>query len=97
MKPKLLKISKENELVIKWEDNVESRIPLAKLRRLCPCATCITENLHESKTYIPLFLESQTKVVDLALVGNYALQIKWKDGHNTGIYEYPYLIKIARA
>ncbi len=95
MKPKQLKISEEKELIIKWEDNEESIIPLTKLRRLCPCASCITEKLHESKTFIPLFLESQTKVADLTLVGNYALQIKWKDGHSTGIYEYPYLVKIA--
>jgi len=34
-------------------------------------------------------------ITKLSEVGNYAVSVSWKDGHNTGIYEYPYLISLA--
>ena len=30
-------------------------------------------------------------VKNIETVGEYAIQITWKDGHNTGIYTYDYL------
>jgi len=96
MKPKQIKVQNSSILFIRWEDGNESNIPLAKLRDLCPCAICLTEKLKESESYIPFYSDTQTKIEDLTIVGNYALQIKWVDGHNTGIYEYAYLKKIEK-
>ena len=31
------------------------------------------------------------KIKDIQQVGNYAIQIHWSDGHNTGIYNWEYL------
>ncbi len=33
----------------------------------------------------------EVTVVDISVVGSYAVSIEWKDGHNTGMYEFQYL------
>jgi DUF971 family protein len=95
MQPVQIKVNGNNHLLIKWDDKSESSIGLKKLRKLCPCATCITERENQSKSYIPLLMEDQFKVKSINQVGSYAISIAWKDGHNTGIYEYPFLKKLA--
>ncbi|HSP87762.1 MAG TPA: DUF971 domain-containing protein [Ignavibacteriaceae bacterium] len=95
MIPVQIKIVDKKILFIKWKDESESTIDLIKLRRLCPCATCLTERERQSKSYIPLLNENQLKVTNINQVGSYAIGISWKDGHNTGIYEYPFLKKLA--
>jgi DUF971 family protein len=95
MNPVQIKIIEKKNLFIKWNDESESVISLGKLRKLCPCATCLTEREKQSKTYIPLMMDNQLKVASINEVGSYAISITWKDGHNTGIYEYPYLKKLA--
>ena len=95
MQPVQIKVSNNNNLLIKWDDKSKSSIGLEKLRKLCPCATCIAERENQSKSYIPLLMENQFKVGSINQVGSYAISIAWKDGHNTGIYEYPFLKKLA--
>lgn len=97
MKPRKIKTPGNKKLYILWDDGEESHIPLNSLRRLCPCATCITERASESASYIPLLFDAQTQIQSLSAVGNYAIQINWKDGHNTGLYEFPYLRKISES
>jgi DUF971 family protein len=36
------------------------------------------------------------KIEEVAPVGNYALQIHWNDGHDSGIYTWDYLRSIAQ-
>jgi DUF971 family protein len=55
----------------------------------------LTEKENQSSTYIPLFAENQIKIRSINQVGSYAISIVWQDGHNTGIYEFPYLKMIA--
>ncbi len=40
---------------------------------------------------IPVMDSRATELVDAELVGNYALQLLWKDGHKYGIYRWEYL------
>jgi DUF971 family protein len=96
MRPTKIKLSNDSEMfLIKWDDQTESEIPLLKLRRLCPCATCLSERENQSKSYIPLFNKNQLKISSIKPVGSYALGITWGDGHNTGIYEFPFLKKLS--
>jgi DUF971 family protein len=95
MKPQKIKVRNNKELYIRWEDESESVISLEKLRKLCPCATCITEKEKQSKSYIPIFNQNQIQLSKINQVGSYAISIVWKDGHNTGIYEYTYLKKLS--
>ncbi len=34
------------------------------------------------------------EVKNIEVVGDYAIQITWTDGHNTGIYSWEYLLKL---
>lgn len=65
------------------------------LRRFCPCATCLAEREKNGKNYIPIFGKNQVTIESIKPVGNYALGIKWRDGHDTGIYEFKYFHKLA--
>ena len=95
MQPAIIKILENNYLWIKWSDETETKIGLQKLRELCPCATCHAERANQSKSYIPLIQKNQIMVAELKVVGNYAINIKWRDGHNTGFYEYTFLRNLA--
>ena len=99
MQPKDIQVIGE-ELAIKWEDGEESFLPLAKLRAWCPCAACkgevdIMGNLSKGPN-ISLTAAS-AQLVKLDLVGGYAIQPKWADGHGSGIFSYDYLRKVADA
>jgi len=87
-----------HELAVKWEDGSESFVTLERLRRACPCAGCkgeidILGNLHKNpdKPYAANAFE----LVKLVSVGGYAIQPVWADGHNTGIYSFEYLRRVA--
>jgi len=96
MSPVRIKVIDKKKLYIKWEDDSESIIALEKMRRLCPCATCLTEREKQSKTYIPILNENQVQIAKINQVGSYAVSVIWKDGHSTGIYEYAFLKKLAQ-
>ena len=86
------------ELAVKWENGEESFIRLENLRRACPCATCkgevdIMGNLYKNPEQ-PLTVKS-FGLVKFFTVGGYAIQPVWVDGHNTGIYSFDYLHRVA--
>jgi DUF971 family protein len=88
------------ELAVKWNDGVEDFIALEKLRRACPCAGCkgevdILGNLYINPA-LPLTAKS-FEFVKMMSVGGYAIQPVWADGHNTGIYSFEYLRRVAAA
>jgi DUF971 family protein len=87
------------ELAIKWEDGGENFIALERLRRCCPCAGCqgevdILGHLYKNPDR-PLTAQA-FELVRFASVGGYAIQPVWADGHNTGIYSFDYLKRIAK-
>lgn len=79
------------ELVIVWADGREDYLPFETLRRECPCAMCRGERDLLGNVYRgpnrPL-TERSFQLVSHRPVGGYALQIKWGDGHDDGIYSY---------
>lgn len=89
--PSKIRLKDDGNLLIMWENNKESVIPSERLRRLCPCASCVIERERESRNYIPIYNKDQITINSLKPVGSYAIAISWKDGHSTGIYEYSYL------
>lgn len=99
MSPKQLKIFEKNTLLITWQDDNVSKINLEYLRKECPCASCKGETVL-LKTYRPPKQTSSSpemyKVKDIKTVGGYAIQITWKDGHNTGIYTWEYLSQLEK-
>ncbi len=91
MGPKSIKKIGDTELQLIWDDGHDSRFTLGQLRDQCPCAGCQGETvlLH---TYVPAPADKATPgrydLRDLSLVGSYAMQCAWGDGHSTGIYTW---------
>lgn len=85
------------EFAVVWSDGQETYLPLEKLRRACPCATCGGEPdvmgniIRPDVTYSPTSFE----LAGWEIVGGYGWQPRWGDGHRSGIYPFPYLRKIA--
>ena len=85
-------------MAIKWEDGSESYLRLEGLRRACPCAGCKGEvdvmgNLYRGPEQ-SLTAES-FRLIRIQSVGGYAIQFVWGDGHDSGLYSFDYLRKVA--
>lgn len=84
----------DNLLLIEWDNSETSKIKLVNLRLHCPCALCSVEKVERSKNYFPIYSGEQISIDNIYVIGNYAIGVSWKDGHNTGIYEFNYLRKL---
>ena len=85
-----------NELAIAWSDGKETYLTLEALRRACPCASCCGEpdalgNIARPDVH---YTASSFVLRGWQLVGGYALQPSWADGHATGLYSFTYLRKL---
>lgn len=91
-----LQIQEENdrEITINWSDDAETKYDAAQLRRACPCASCVNEWTGE-KILKDENISNETSFSNISIVGRYALNFKFSDGHETGIYTFPYLRKLA--
>ncbi len=81
-------------LTIDWQDGHRSEFELGRLRRVCPCATCRKERDTPPTSLRILNLPAgvgKIEVIDAELMGLYAINLKWSDGHNSGIYDYKFL------
>lgn len=80
------------KLTIVWNDEHVSEFPLDGLRKACPCVTCMGGHENMGKKVDPaIFLNKPEKyweIQNITPVGNYAIQITWSDGHDTGIYRW---------
>jgi len=86
-----------NELAIQWNDGTESYLNLELLRRACPCAACggepdVLGNILRPEVN---YTEESFQLRSFDLVGGYAIQPRWRDGHNTGIYSFQYLRRLS--
>ena len=59
------------------------------------CAACVDE-VSGQRTLRPDQVAQGVTAVSVHPVGRYALQIVWSDGHDTGLYGFEYLRKLAR-
>ena len=86
-----------NELAIQWNDGTESFFDLQLLRRACPCAACGGEPdvLGNISRPHATYLDKSFELTGFEIVGGYALQPHWRDGHSTGIYSFQYLRRLA--
>jgi DUF971 family protein len=84
------------ELAMQWSDGVESYLPLERFRRGCPCATCggepdVLGNISRPNV---TYSASSFELVGWQMIGGYALQPRWGDGHSTGLYSFQYLRRL---
>ena len=76
-------------LLFDWADGRRSAFEWEFLRWRCPCAFCAGEG------DLPGALEGRTslrpeeiEMTDVNLVGRYAVQPTWKDGHDDGLFTF---------
>lgn len=98
--PTKLDLRKDRGLSIEWEDGTTSYYSIAYLRRMSPSADM--KHLREEMAKNPLTVLPASAVsrsgplvaIDAELVGNYAIKIRFSDGHDTGLYSWQYLREI---
>ena len=85
------------ELALRWNDGVESYFDPQFLRRACPCASCGGEPDVLGNVIRPevSYGENSFELRGWNLVGGYALQPRWHDGHDTGLYSFDYLRRLS--
>lgn len=100
IRPKNITLDKTTGFLITvWSDDRTCRYPLSHLREACPCVECRGghENMGrrgDPDNILVLTPARSYKIDQLELVGNYALQPFWDDGHHTGIYTWDYLRRL---
>lgn len=83
----------DQKLYVDWKDGTHSEYSLDALRRACPCATCRTDREQQQQNPLRIlrFNPADVRVTHARLVGSYAIQFTWSDGHQTGIFDFRYL------
>ena len=87
-------IDEGDGITIIWADARENRFYAANLRRACPCAGCVNEWTGE-RTLKPDTIADDIVIDNLSLVGRYAVNFRFSDNHDTGIFSYKYLRELA--
>lgn len=101
--PTRLDLKKDRGLAVEWPDGSTSYYSIAYLRRMSPSAEA--RALREEMASNPLTVLPKAAArgpgpgavitaESAELVGNYALRIRFSDGHDTGIYSWQYLREI---
>ena len=98
-RPLHLDLQRDSGLSIRWNDGRESFYPLVLLRRMSPSAEqrALREQIERNPlTVLPsgTVTSDELSALDAELIGNYALRIRFSDGHDTGIFTWSYLRSI---
>lgn len=84
------------ELAVLWKDGVEDYLPMEFLRAASPSA----DNMGEPDIFgrmqggDPQKHFPGVRVVDFVPVGRYGVRLIFSDGHQTGIFSFPYLRRL---
>ena len=97
--PTHLDVKKDRGLTVEWPDGTSSYYSVAYLRRMSPSADM--RQLREQMEANPLTIlpaaaagSGDIAIAHAELVGNYAINFTFTDGHSTGIYTWEYLREI---
>lgn len=83
----------ESSISVVWSDGAETRYSAPQLRRSCPCASCVDEWTGK-KTLDDRNIPDTVTISSTSIVGRYALNFHFSDGHDTGIFSFAYLRKL---
>ncbi len=82
------------QIEITWSDGQKTSYDTRGLRLACPCAGCVNE-LTGERTVKSEKLPPTLFALSFVTIGRYALKVSWSDGHDTGLYGFEYLRKLA--
>lgn len=86
------------QIEIQWSDGLEQRINYRDLRDACPCAACRDKDEAQPTNGLTVLSDAETRpleILGMRPVGNYAYNIQFSDGHNTGIFTFNLLRSLA--
>lgn len=75
------------EMLIEWSSGEKFKVPYLELRLECPCAICVDENTGR-RVLRREELRPDVKPTGAQVVGRYAVQFTWNDGHGTGMFHF---------
>jgi DUF971 family protein len=78
-----------DRLEIRWDDGSLASLSGPRLRQACRCAAC--ESLRRAGVALPAASVSQ-----LHPIGEMGVQILFDDGHDRGIFPWPYLHQLSK-
>ena len=78
---------------IEWSDGRLDRIAFRSMRSDCPCAACVSEFTGE-RLLDPESIPADIQPTAVELAGNYALKVRWSDGHDTGLFTWSHLRRL---
>jgi DUF971 family protein len=96
IEPREIKHDDDFSVSIVWGDERRCTYRAAELRRSCPCAQCVNEWTGE-RMLKPDSISEKIEIRDISIVGRYALNFRWSDGHETGIYSFRYLRELCES
>jgi DUF971 family protein len=81
----------KNTLVVTWDDGTSSELAIPYLRAWCPCAAC---QGHGDEIH---FLPTPADITATGIyeMGAYAIGIRFSDGHDSGIFSWTWLRRLA--
>lgn len=89
----------DGSICITWDDATQSHWTPAQLRQACPCATCREKKRKDVQSpqrpmVLPVISAAEARPLRIDAmrpVGNYAYNIAFSDGHNSGIFSFTML------
>ena len=93
-KPRKIKLNKQESLIIEWDNGKTIDYPLKFLRDESPDAGNKGETIlwkHYDPPPKGPAKPGKYEIANIEKVGNYAINIIWKDGENDGIYSWEIL------
>jgi DUF971 family protein len=102
MRPTKIEIVPGDRLAIDWDDGQRREYGFRELRDACPCATCREKRSESapSASLLPILSPEEArplKILAMRPIGQYAYNIQFSDGHDTGIYTFEFLRELGRA
>ena len=78
---------------IAWPDGRTGRVTAAALRSACRCGWCTRDRVLGR----PAPEADRVLLDDVAVLGSHGLHIRFSDGHERGIFPWPYLAELSDA
>ncbi|MDH4228864.1 MAG: DUF971 domain-containing protein [Nitrospirota bacterium] len=93
--PQPVEIRREGltRIVVSWSDGHISDFTNHYLRCQCQCASCVDE-WSRKPILDPASVPDDIYANQISVVGNYAIQPSWSDGHTSGIFSFTLLRRV---
>ena len=86
LQPADITVDRGSSVTVTYEDGFVARFTIADLRQACPCAGCRNARDQGRPAYAGSV--ASLRIEDAEMVGAWALQFRWMDGHQAGIYPW---------